>query len=74
MSMLSNLVLIAVVGLTLAVSLPNVYPPKTKKPVDTSWTAEDNDAMRKQCPPISKDELGKHGRTSPLTIGLQAGN
>lgn len=61
--------IIATVATTFALGMPNVYPPKAK--ADTSWTKEDNAAMIRQCPPINTSELGKHNRTSPLTMGLK---
>ena len=68
MTLLHNLGMIAAIAITFAVGLPNVYPPKPKP--DNSWTKADNDAMRSACPPISQADLGKHNRTSPLTLGL----
>lgn len=68
-STLHLLGIIATIGTTFALAMPNVYPPKPKP--DTVWTKEDSAAMARQCPPISKKELGKHNRTSPLTLGLQ---
>lgn len=72
LNLLQLLGIIVTVAVTFASGLPNVYPKKAQKPpVDATWTAEDNARMRSQCPPISQAELGKHNRTSPLTLGLK---